>query len=300
MSASRAGVRVAAAAVALLCLAPPGLPRPHAARAAEPATADAGAVDPAADAAALRAYFKTRFPALTLRDYADGPYALDAGMRKQLQDLMQFPPTTFALEDGAAQLAKPLPDGATYAACFPAIAGGIAQDYPRFDPAHGAVETLAMAVNDCRAAHHAAPLAEDGETMAALLAQIGKLSDGKPMAVTVPDDARARAAYARGRAVFNDAKRGAAGMSCADCHVGGAGPGEGRATRAAALGMLAGFPAYSTGAGRMLTGEARIAGCDRGLRVAPYPGMSADHRDIAYYLAVVSRGVPVAAPGVRP
>lgn len=259
-----------------------------------------GSVDPAADAAAMRAYFHTRFPALTLRDYADGPYALDAGMRKQLQDLMQFPPTTFALEDGAKRYAEAFRDGATYATCFPGIAQGIAQEYPRFDAKRGAVETLAMAVNDCRAAHHAAPLPPDSEAMADLLAQIGKLSDGKPMAVTVPDDPRARAAYARGREVFNDAKRGAAGMSCADCHVTGAGPGPDRATRAAALGMLAGFPAYSTGAGRMLTAEARIAGCDRGLHVTPYAGMAADHRAIAYYLAAVSRGVPVAAPGVRP
>lgn len=297
MSARRSGVRLAAAVAAVMCLAPAGLSR---SRAAEPAKADAGAVDPDADAAALRAYFKTRFPTLTLRDYADGPYALDAGMRKQLQDLMQFPPTTFALEDGAAQLAKPLPDGATYATCFPGLAGGIAQDYPRFDPARGAVETLAMAVNACRVAHHAPKMDEDGEPMAALLAQIGKLSDGKALAVTVPDDPRARAIYARGRAVFDDAKRGATGMSCADCHVAGAGPGPDRATRAPALGMTAAFPAYSTSTGRMLTAEARISGCDRGLRVAPYPDMATDHLAVAYYLAVVSRGVPVAAPGVRP
>ncbi|GAN76749.1 sulfur oxidation c-type cytochrome SoxA [Acidisphaera rubrifaciens] len=257
-------------------------------------------VDPAADAAAMRAYFHTRFPALSLRDYADGPYALDAGMRKQLQDLMQFPPTTFALEDGAKRFAETFGDGATYATCFPGIGQGIAQDYPRFDAKRGGVETLAMAVNDCRAAHHAAPLPVDGEAMADLLAQIGKLSDGKPMAVTVPDDPHARAVYARGRAVFDDAKRGTVGMSCADCHVAGAGPGPDRATRAPALGITAGFPAYSTGAGRMLTAEARIAGCDRGLHVAPYAGMAADHLAIAYYLAAVSRGVPVAAPGVRP
>ncbi len=255
--------------------------------------------DPMTDRDAFVQYFHDRFPAVALNDFASGPYAVDAGMRRQWQDIMQLPPYGFALDDGRALFGTAFADGKTYADCFPDAQAGIAQTYPRFDAAVGRVVTLAQAVNTCRAKHAAAALPDNGAALAALTAYITDLSRGKPIAVTVPDDPRARAAYADGRAAFYAAS-GPSGTSCASCHMQGAGPVPDHATRAPALGILAAFPVYASRSGEMKTAAKQIADCDASLQTAPASADPARIDNLEYFLTVMSDGIAIAGPGARP
>ena len=54
----------------------------------------------AADQKAFQAYFKDRFPKLPISEFGNGPYAVNAEMRKQWEEIMQFPPYDFALDEG--------------------------------------------------------------------------------------------------------------------------------------------------------------------------------------------------------
>jgi hypothetical protein len=51
-------------------------------------------VTPQKQQEAFQAFFKSRFPAVALKDYADGPYPFDDGMKRQWQDIMQLPPSS--------------------------------------------------------------------------------------------------------------------------------------------------------------------------------------------------------------
>ncbi|MGH6679294.1 MAG: sulfur oxidation c-type cytochrome SoxA, partial [Bradyrhizobium sp.] len=72
-------------------------------------------IDPAADAKAFRDYFVKKFPKVKLDDFVNGPYSMNADMRKQWKAIEQFPPYDFALDDGKAMLSKPFKNGKSYA-----------------------------------------------------------------------------------------------------------------------------------------------------------------------------------------
>ena len=156
----------------------------HAARATD-------TVDPAADAKAFRDYFVKKFPKVKLDDFVNGPYSMNEDMRKQWEEMEQFPPYEFALEDGKAMFAKPFKNGKTYADCFENGGIGIRQNYPYFDEKEGKVITLELALNRCRAANGEAPLSYTKDEMAALTAYMAYTSRGKLMDIKIPNDPRA-------------------------------------------------------------------------------------------------------------
>ena len=63
--------------------------------------------DPVADRSAFQAYFRNRFPDVAAADFANGPYAIDAGMRRQWEEIMQFPPFAPAVDEGKELFDKP-------------------------------------------------------------------------------------------------------------------------------------------------------------------------------------------------
>ena len=76
-------------------------------------------IDPAADARAFQKYFADKFPKVKFEDFVNGPYSMNEDMRKQWEDIEQFPPYEFALEAGKEMFSKPFKNGKTYADCFP-------------------------------------------------------------------------------------------------------------------------------------------------------------------------------------
>ena len=155
-------------------------------------------VDPAAEQKAFQAYFHAQFPNVPQDDFVNGPYSMDKGMRKQWEEIMQFPPYDFALDEGKKLFETPFKNGKSYADCFPNKGIGVRQDYPYFDTKAGEVVTLSMAVNRCREANGEQPLNWETGPLASIIAYMSETSRGKRFDIKIPDDPRALAAYEDG------------------------------------------------------------------------------------------------------
>lgn len=256
--------------------------------------------DPAADLKAFQSYFHTRFPAVPMADFVNGPYPFSASMRAQWKDIMQFPPYQFALDHGKTLFDTPFPNGRHYASCFPDKGIGIAQTYPQFDTKTGRVVTLEAAVNRCRVANGQAKLKLTKGDMADIMAYMTDTARGKPIDVKIPaDDPSALAAYQAGKQYFYS-RRGQLNFSCASCHVQAAGEHLRGDVVAPALGLTASFPIYRSDWGNTGTLVRRFIGCNEQIRSVPGKAGSAAYRDLEYFLAYMNNGLPIAGPGARP
>jgi sulfur-oxidizing protein SoxA len=256
------------------------------------------AAGPEEDREAFRAYFLARFPDVALADYADGIYALDEKARQQWLEIEDFPPYEFAVERGEALFGQSFANGKGYADCFANDGIGIRQNYPRFDPVQGEVETLELAINRCREQHGEAPYSYDSEEIVALSAYMAFTSRGKLLNVGIPDDPRALAAYEDGKR-FYYSKRGQLNLSCSDCHVTSAGSWVRADHLSASLGHPSHFPVYRSKLGKVISLHSRFYGCVRDVRARPFEEQSPEYRNLEYFLTYMSNGLPVNGPGAR-
>lgn len=255
--------------------------------------------DPAADMRAFQSYFFRTFPHVQHADFVNGPYAMDASMRAQWVDIMQFPPFQFSIDNGKALFMATFADGHHYGDCFANGGIGIAQTYPRFDAKTGKIITLERAINRCRAAHAMAPLDMSAGDMADIEAFMTSTSDGQPFTVKIRNDAHARADYEAGKAYFYT-RRGQLNFSCASCHVTAAGDHLRSDVLAPALGLTASFPIYRSTWGATGTLIRRFIECNTQVRAVPEPPDSDAYADLEYFLAYMNNGLPEAGPGARP
>ena len=265
---------------------------------AQPAGA-ADRPDPVAEAAAFRNYFVKKFPEVKLEEFVNGPYALNQDMRRQWQEIDQFPPYEFSLEKGKELFATPFRNGKTYSDCFPNRGVGIRQNYPYFDAREGKVVTLELALNRCREANGESPVSYVGDAMAALTAYMAFTSRGKPFDIKIPDDRRALEAYQNGKRYFYT-RRGQLNFSCATCHVQYPGEHMRAEVLAPALGILNAMPIYRSEWGSMGTISRRFTTCNSQIRGQPLEPQSEEYRDLEYYLSYLSNGLPISGPGARP
>jgi len=261
--------------------------------------AGTGTTDPAADARAFRDFFVRKFPQVKLQDFVNGPYSMNADMRRQWQEKEEFPPYEFALEAGKQMFAAPFKNGKTYADCFENGGVGIRQTYPRFDETKGEVITLELALNRCRETNGETPLSYVKDDMASLTAYMAFTSRGKPFDIRIPDDPRALQAYENGKRYFYT-RRGQLNFSCASCHVQSPGERLRAETLAPALGILNAMPIYRSEWSGMGTISRRFATCNSQIGAVPLEPQSEEYRDLEYFLSYVSNGLPVAGPGARP
>lgn len=266
--------------------------------AAGPAGAREALPDPAADRAALRAVYQARFPDLQLDDYALGVYAIDAGLRAQWDELNEFPPYEFAIDEGETLFATRLPDGSTLADCLPGGGVGTAHTYPRIDEARGEAVTLPLLINECRARAGATPWDPDRGPMMAVLAYLAHASRDQRLQVPLPATAAAREVYARGRRLFHS-KRGMRNFSCVDCHVTAVGRRLREQPLMPVLGALTHYPVYGLRWGAMGSLHARFAGCYEQVGAAAPAPQSIDLRALEYFLGVMGDGLPYIAPGLH-
>ena len=256
-------------------------------------------IDPAADAKAFQKYFTDKFPKVKLEDFVNGPYSMNADMRKQWEEIEQFPPYEFALEAGKEMFAKPFKSGKTYADCFANGGIGIRQNYPYFDEKEGKVVTLELALNRCREANGEALYSYVKDEMASLTAYMAYTSRGKLMDIKIPSDPRALQAYENGKRYFYT-RRGQLNFSCASCHVQSPGERIRAETLAPALGILNAMPIYRSEWSGMGTISRRFVSCNSQTRAVPLAPQSDEYRDLEYFLSYVSNGLPIAGPGSRP
>ncbi len=263
------------------------------------ATAEPDKTDPLADQKAFQASFRVRFPQVPFADFANGPYAVNAAMRKQWEEIMQFPPYDFALDEGKTAFETPFANGKSYADCFTNKGIGVRQDFPYFDTKTREVVTLDLAINRCREANGEKPLPYQTGMMASITAYMAETSRDKPFDIKIPDDPRAMAAYEDGKEYFYT-RRGQLNFSCASCHVGAAGQRLRGDILAPAVGILAAFPIYRSDWGSMGTIDRRFTSCSAQMRSEPLPPQDKSYRDLEYFLSYMSNGVPISGPGTRP
>jgi sulfur-oxidizing protein SoxA len=256
-------------------------------------------VDPKADFKAFREYFTNAFPKVPLKDFANGPYSMDEGLRKQWRAIEEFPPYEIAVDKGKAMFAKPFKNGKTFADCFPNKGVGIRQNYPYFDTKSGEVITLEVAVNQCLTKNGEKPFDYTKDDMAAVTAYMAFTSRGKPMNIKIPKDPRALAAYNKGKEYFYT-RRGQMNFSCSSCHVNLAGKRIRTEVLAPALGITVALPIYRSAWGGMGTTTRRLRTCNSQIRGVPLPGGDENYRDVEYYLSYMANGLPVSGPGARP
>jgi sulfur-oxidizing protein SoxA len=283
----QSAIHFAAVALAVLALAP-----------ARPVAA-ADTVDPLADARAFQNYFTRKFPNVKLEDFVNGPYSMNADMRRQWQEIEQFPPYEFALEAGREMFTKPFKNGKSYADCFANQGIGVRQNYPTFDEQEGKVITLELALNRCREVNGETPLSYVKDDMAALTAYMAYTSRGKPFDIKIPDDPRALAAYQNGKRYFYT-RRGQLNFSCASCHVQAPGERIRAEVLAPALGILNAMPIYRSEWSGMGTVSRRFITCNSQTRGVPLNAQDGEYRDLEFYLSYLSNGLPISGPGARP
>lgn len=246
----------------------------------------------------MRAFYEQRFPDTPIDAHVDGAYALDAGKRAQWQELEDFPPYELAVDDGAVLFEQPLADGSSYQDCFGDGAPAVKQRYPRFDESRGEVETLALAINRCREDAGDPPWDYLGPEMNALEAFIAYESRGETIAVRVPEDPRAQAAYEDGKA-FYYTRRGQLNFACSSCHISMAGNRLRAEVLSATVGHSSHWPVYRLKWREVGPLHRRFMECNAQVRALPLEPQSETYRNLEYFLSYMSNGLLLNGPASR-
>ncbi len=266
--------------------------------AAEVGTAQAAPplADPVRDRAEMREFYAARFFDVPLEAHADGAYALDAAAREQWLELEDFPPYEFVVDEGAEHFDGAFADGTGYADCFGD--GAVKQNYPRFDGDRGEVVTLEMAINDCRAAAGAEPLAYDSAELIALTAYIALQSRGRQVDVATPQTEAEIAAYQAGKQ-FYLSRRGQLNFACSSCHVQIVGNLLRAERLSASLGHVTHWPVYRLKWQEVGGLHLRFQECNSQVGAEPLPLQSAPYRNLEYFLSYMSNGLALNGPATR-
>lgn len=258
----------------------------------------AAQASPEDDLKSFREHFMKRFPGVSLEEYKNGVYAINADARSSWEAIEEFPPYEDELERGEELFNTPFANGKTYASCFPNGGKGIRQNYPYFDASSGKVKTLEQEINECRSNNGEKPLGWKKGDIAAISAYMASTSNGKKLNVKVPNDPKAIEAYNRGKLHFY-AKRGQLNLSCANCHQDNAGRMVRADTLSPALGHPTHFPVYRLKWNGLGTMHRRYGGCNKQVRAKPFPAQSDEYRALEYFHTYMSNGISVNAPSSR-
>ena len=254
-------------------------------------------VDPEADRLALQSYFQKRFPQVPVSDYVNGIYALDAPSREQWQDIEEFAPYEFDIEEGEEMFNTAFANGQSYADCFANGGIGIRQNFPRWDESQGQVVTLELAINQCREANSEKKLRWKKGTIAKISAYMAYTSRDNVFDVKIPND-EAKAAYLDGKKSFNT-RRGQLNMSCASCHVAGANVLIRADLPGPMLGQVTHFPVFRSKWGELGTLHRRYGGCQKNVRGVPQKAQGEKFRNLEFFQTYMSNGLVVNGPGAR-
>jgi sulfur-oxidizing protein SoxA len=140
----------------------------------------------------------------------------------------------------------------------------------------------------------ASPPAYESEDLLSLSAYVAHQSRGMPIEVSI--DGPAREHFEAGRNLFYR-RFGQMDLSCAQCHDDNwnrrlfAGP--------VTQGHPNAYPGYRLEWQTMGSLERRLRACLSGIRAEMFPYGSAEHADLALFLAWRAKGLPIEVPGVR-
>ena len=254
---------------------------------------------PEDDRKAFQDFYTERFPDTSFEDFANGLYSIDKSRREEWEQMEEFPPYEFDIDDGEELFHEPFANGKGYADCFPDYETGVRQNYPYWDPERGEVVTIELAINLCRERHGEKRLKYYRGPLAQISAYLAYLSRGNVIDVKVPaDDPRALAAYEEGKRHFYS-RRGQLNFSCASCHVDAVGMRLRAELVGPALGQVSHFPVFRKTWREITTLHRSYAACSRQLRASSFGPQSREYRNLEYFHTYMSNGIPLNGPGSR-
>jgi sulfur-oxidizing protein SoxA len=254
----------------------------------------AQAASPEATRAEIATALQERLPGVAAQDYRLGAAALDAELRRALDENATAGASTLAA--GKDLWTRKFKNGRTLSGCFPNGGRRVAAAYPQFDPRLKRVITLEMAINQCLKAHGEALYDHaDARTMGTVMAYLRSLADGQKVAVRVPPAAEER--FEQGRRLYQS-RLGQRNYACASCHVQGAGRRFGEVPLSPAIGQATHWPVIRKG--EPVTLQERMRECLELMGAAPFPAGSEELNNLEYFLTYLSNGLPMAANAWRP
>ncbi|QKT04371.1 sulfur oxidation c-type cytochrome SoxA [Ectothiorhodospiraceae bacterium 2226] len=251
---------------------------------------------PAEDVEIIQNYFRNKFPDVPMEEYSNGLYALFPIARGEWQMIEEFPPYEPFIEEGEQLFNTPFANGKTYLDCFGAT--DVADQYPKWDAERGEVVTLGYAINLCREANGEKPLNTNRGPLVSIEAYMAYQVRGRPMNVQVPNDPAALAAYNEGKEYYFT-RRGQLNFACYHCHFEPAGQSLRTNNLGPALGQTTHMPKYRSKWGEMGSLHRRYTGCHNQVRAKPPGSQSETFRNLEFFHAHMSNGLPLNGPGAR-
>ncbi|RUM81942.1 MAG: sulfur oxidation c-type cytochrome SoxA [Candidatus Thioglobus sp.] len=269
-------------------------------------TAAMSAQSPAvqADIDAFQKHFMDKFPALSLNDFANGPYAMSEDKFMQFEAVMEMPPHEDLVDKGEKLWKTPFKNGKTYSSCFSGGDETLRTQFPQWSDAKGKFITLEQSIVDCRVANGEGKIGTGKGKLAWMSAYLTTAATGQTINVIVPaGNAKALAAYNQGKSEFY-AKRGQLNLSCANCHVDSAGKRVRGNTLSPALGHITHFPVWrgkwakkkGDGFGTI---QRRYGGCNKQVRAKPRKRQKAQYTNLEVFHTAMSNGMEISGTAYR-
>ncbi len=230
-------------------------------------------------------------------DFRLGSYAYNKGGKEQYDEMNEMPPYEDAIDAGKELYEKKFKNGKSFKDCFPDPA--IRGEYPKFDNKKKEVQTLAMAINQCLKDNGEKPWKVTKGKMTDLQAYFASVSKEKGKKVHIVIDSKEAAeAYERGKKEYYT-QRGYLQLSCANCHVQGAGKRVRNEYLSPLFGHTTHFPVYRLKWQGLGTLERRIKGCEKNQGENPHKPGSKWQNEMIYFMSYMSNGLPVDGPDIR-
>jgi sulfur-oxidizing protein SoxA len=269
-------------------------------------TAAMSAQSPAVQAEidAFQKHFLDKFPALSLNDFAHGPYAMSEDKMMQFEAVMEMPPHEDLVDKGEKLWKTPFKNGKTYSSCFSGGDETLRTQFPHWSDEKGKFVTLEQSIVDCRVANGEGKIGTGKGKLAWMSAYLTTAAEGQTINVIVPaGNAKALAAYNQGKKEFY-AKRGQLNLSCAYCHVDSAGKRVRGNTLSPALGHITHFPVWrgkwakkkGDGFGTI---QRRYGGCNKQVRAKPRKRQKAQYTNLEVFHTAMSNGMEISGTAYR-
>ena len=230
-------------------------------------------------------------------DFNIGTYAFSKDAKSQYEALKEMPPYDSGIEAGEALYKKPFANGKSFANCFPDTTA--MNLFPYFDEKKKDVVTLTSAVNDCLRSNGEKEWNTQKGDMANLQAYLVNSTKeaGKKFDIKIQSEA-AKKAYEAGKE-FYYTQRGYLKMSCATCHIQGAGQRVRNEKLSPLTGQITQFPVFRLKWDSLGTLERRLSGCVVDQGQVPPKDESTQMKELVYFLAYMSNGMSVDGPDIR-
>ncbi|WP_044418685.1 sulfur oxidation c-type cytochrome SoxA [Halarcobacter anaerophilus] len=242
---------------------------------------------------------------LKFEDFSKGNYSFSKNGRMSYDEIKEFPPYEEFVENGEALYSKAFANGKSFKDCFPdPSAAGSA--YPYFDEKKKEVMTLTVAINQCLTSNGEKAWNPNKGKIAHLEAYFVQEAQDAEKKIDVKIESKeAEEAYNRGKEYYYT-QRGYLNLSCAECHVQGAGQRVRNESLSPFLGQVTHFPVYRLKWGAadanndgLGTLERRMSGCVKDQGQVPPKYDAKEMKELLFFMAYMSNGMKIDGPDIR-